>query len=263
MQFGLEQRTALVCGGSSGLGKAIARELLDEGARVAVNGRDPAKLGATVDELRRDGSPEVIGIHGDVSAPADAEAIVARVIRQWGSLDILLCNAGGPPPGSFEDFSADQWQAAINLNLLSTINLCRAALPSMRARHWGRILCVTSVAAKQPSSGLILSTTARAGVLGFAKALSDEVAPDGITVNVLCPGYIATDRLRELAAVRAKKEGRTQDDMLAQNASAVPARRVGTPEEFAAAAVFLASTRASYVTGTALSIDGGLHRSIL
>jgi 3-oxoacyl-[acyl-carrier protein] reductase len=263
MNLGLDRRTALVCGGSSGLGKAIARELLQEGARVAVNGRDPAKLAAATEELRRSGSAEVMGIPADVTVQAQAEELVARVAREWGVVDVLVCNAGGPPPGRFDELPSEAWQAALQLNLLSAVYLCRAAVPLMRARRWGRILCITSIAAKQPATGLILSTTARAGVLGFAKALSDEVAPDGITVNVLCPGFIATDRLLSLAKSRASKENRTVDEMLAQNAAAVPLGRIGNPEEFAAAAVFLASERASYITGTALSIDGGLHRSIL
>jgi 3-oxoacyl-[acyl-carrier protein] reductase len=263
VNLGINDRTALVCGGSSGLGQAVATSLAAEGARVAVNGRDPLKLEAAVIEIAAGSGREVKGFVADVSVAEEAPSLVARVSMEMGGVDILLCNAGGPPPGSFSEHSAEAWQQALDLNLLSTINLCRAALPEMRARRWGRIICIASVAAKQPAKGLILSTTARAGLLGFAKSLADEVAADGVTVNVLCPGYIATDRLRFLAEERGKRVGKNVGDMLAENAAGIPMGRIGRPEEFAAAAVFLASEAASYITGTALSVDGGLHRSIL
>lgn len=263
MNLGLSDRAALVCGGSSGLGQAVAMALAAEGARVAVNGRDRSKLEAAVSRIAGGTGREVKGFVADVSVPEEAKNLVARVRQEMAAVDILLCNAGGPPPGPFAEHSAEAWQQALDLNLLSTIHLCRAALPEMRARRWGRIICIASVAAKQPSKGLILSTTARAGLLGFTKSLADEVAADGVTVNVLCPGYIETDRLRFLAEERGKRAGKTAGDMLAENASSVPMGRIGRPEEFAAAAAFLASEAASYITGTALSVDGGLHRSIL
>jgi 3-oxoacyl-[acyl-carrier protein] reductase len=276
MDLGLQGKIALVCGGSSGLGYAIAKRLLTEGARVAINGRDAAKVEAAVRSLegtrpaespsRRAAEPpsrRVAGYPADVSKPSDAAALVSRVHAELGGLDILLCNSGGPPAGPFEAHTAEAWQSALETNLLSAVHLCRAALPLMRLHGWGRILCLTSTAAKQPTSSLILSTTARAGVLGFAKALSDEVAALGITVNVLCPGYFGTDRLHQLAATRAAGTGRTADQVLSDMAAALPIRRIGTPDEFAAVAVFLASDAARYVTGTALSVDGGLTRSIL
>lgn len=260
MDLGLRDRVALVCGGSTGLGQAIAEQLLAEGASVALNGRDPAKLARTVAALAARG--RVQGFPGDVASLDGATALVAQVHAVLGGPDILLCNSGGPPAGAFEAHDAAAWQGALDASLLSTVHLCRAAVPHMRARRWGRILCLTSVAAKQPSPALILSTTARAGVLGFAKALADEVARDGITVNVLCPGYFATDRLRELAAARGAADGRTADRVLAEMGQAVPMGRIGSPDELAAAAAFLASEPARYVTGTALSVDGGLTRAI-
>jgi 3-oxoacyl-[acyl-carrier protein] reductase len=258
----LQGRVALVCGGSSGLGYAVAAGLLAEGARVVVNGRDPSRLGAAV--ARLGGGPHgVSGIPADISHADQCATLVERVHAEAGGPDIVLCNAGGPPTGPFESHGTEAWQRALELSLLSTVHLTRAAVPHMRARRWGRILCLTSFAARQPAPSLILSTTARAGVLGFAKALSDEVAADGITVNVLCPGYFATERLRELARARGSASGTSADTILAEMGKAPPMRRLGTPQEFAAAVVFLASDPARYITGTVLSVDGGLSRAII
>src|SRR5687767_6530434 len=194
MDLGLKNRVALVCGSTRGIGRAVADSLAAEGAKVAINGRSNAPFNA------------------DVSVPEQAVGLVQRVAKEFGRLDILFCNAGGPPAGAFKDQPADAWQRALELNLLSTINLARTAVPIMQKARWGRILCLVSIAAKQPLPGLILSTTARAGVLGFAKALSDEVATDGITVNCINPGFIATERVEELQ--KAKPEMMKQ--MLAQ-----------------------------------------------
>ena len=263
MDLSIAGRVALIAGGSAGLGTATAAALAREGVRIALNGRDRARLDAAVAELRAATGADVRGFPGDVSVRTEAEALVRSAADAMGPADILLCNAAGPAPGPFLQHSADDWQKALDLNLLSAVNLTRAALPAMRDRRWGRILCVASIAAKEPHGGLILSTAARAGLLGFAKALSDEVAPDGVTVNVLCPGLIATARLRSVAEKRAAQSGGTADDAMRANAASIPMRRVGRPEEFGAVAAFLAYDLASYVTGTALSIDGGLHRSIL
>src|SRR5262245_57647698 len=237
MDLGLKGRVALVCGGTRGIGRAVANQLKTEGAEVAVNARSNAPFPA------------------DVSVPEQAVGLVQRVAKEFGRLDILFCNAGGPPAAAFKDQPADAWQRAIELNLLSTINLARTAVPIMQQARWGRIICLTSLVAKQPLPGLILSTTARAGVLGFSKALSDEVAKDGITVNSICPGFIATERVEELQ--RAKPE------MMKQTIAQIPLGRIGTPEELAAAVTFLASEPASYITGAVLQVDGGFIRSII
>ena len=236
MNLGLKGRVALVCGGTRGIGRAVANTLEGEGAQVAVNGRSNAPFPA------------------DVSDPEQATALVHRVAEQFGRLDILFCNAGGPPAAPFKDQPADAWQRAIELNLLSTIHLARAAVPIMQKAKWGRVICLVSVAAKQPLPGLILSTTARAGVLGFAKALSDEVAIDGITVNSICPGFIATERVEELT--------KTKPEMMKQMRAQIPMGRIGNPSELAAAVTFLASEPASYITGAVLQVDGGFTRSI-
>lgn len=262
MDLGLRDRVALVCGGSAGLGYAIGELLLAEGAVVALNGRDGARLDHAVRQLAVTAPGRVHGFPADVSGGEAATDLVARVHDTLGGPDIVLCNAGGPPSGPLEAHDAAAWQRALDTSLLSTVHLCRAVVPHMRARRWGRILCLTSVAAKQPTMGLILSTTARAGVLGFAKALSDEVARDGITVNVLCPGFFTTDRLRALAETRGTAAGKPAEAVLAEMGQAVPIGRLGSPAEFAAAAVFLASEPARYITGTALSVDGGATRAI-
>ena len=263
MDLKIEGRVALVCGSSSGLGRAIAQTLAQEGCRVALNARDDHRLNTAVELVRGAGGGEVEGFRADVSVAEDAEALVHRVKDRFGSLDILVCNAGGPPAVSFHDAPVEAWQDALDLNLVSTVRLCRAAVPIMRKRQWGRIICLTSIAAKQPLPGLILSTTARAGVLGFAKALSDELAAEAITVNVVCPGYMRTERVEDLAKQRSKQTRRNTHEVMASFIQDVPVGRMGEPEELAAAVAFLASGRASYITGTALQVDGGFIRSIL
>lgn len=254
MDLGLSKRVALVCGSTRGIGRAVAKVLAREGARVAVNGRSREATQEAADEIAAETGAEVLPYPGDITVPEVAESRVQGVAHDLGRLDVLFCNAGGPPAAPFKDQPADAWQRAIELNLLSTIHLCRAAVPIMRKAQWGRIICLVSVAAKQALPGLILSSTARAGVLGFAKSLADEVAPDGITVNCICPGFIATERVEELT--RTKPEAMKQ--MLAQ----IPMGRIGNPSELAATVAFLASEPASYITGAVLQVDGGYIRSI-
>ena len=263
MDLKLEHRAALVCGSSSGLGLAIAEGLAREGCRVALNGRDPARLEHAARVVTASASDDVIGIPADVSDSAAVTGLIAAVQERFGQIDILVCNAGGPPATSFRNAAPEHWQAALDLNLLSTINLCRATVGGMRERRWGRIVCLTSVAAKQPLGDLILSTTARAGVVGFAKALADEVAAEGVTVNVVLPGYMRTDRVQELQRQRAANLGVPADEITRRLVENIPMQRMGEPSELAAVVTFLASERASYVTGTAIQIDGGFIRNIL
>ena len=263
MDLAIANRTALVCASSRGLGFATAQALAAEGCRVALNGRDPERLRKAVEALYVDHPGRVEGLRADVSVPADAEGLVRRVEEHFGALDILVCNAAGPPAAPFANLPPGTWRRALELNLLSAMHLCGAAVPGMQRRKWGRIICLTSIAAKQPVSGLILSTTARAGVLGFAKSLADEVAPSGITVNAVCPGYMRTERLEDLVAQRAARSGGSTADELGAMVHGVPAGRIGEPAELAAAVAFLASERAGYITGVALAVDGGFLRNVM
>ncbi len=262
MDLGLKGRAALVCGSSAGLGRAIATTLAEEGARVAVNGRDAARCEKAAAEIRAATKGEAVPFPADVADGAAAERLVADAAAKFGRLDILVCNAGGPPATTFAEAPLEAWQQALDLNLLSTIRMVRAAVPVMKRAKWGRIICLTSIAARQPVANLILSSTARAAVHGFAKSLSDEVGADGILVTCVCPGYFGTDRVKDLAADRAKRQGKTPEEVMASQIATVPLRRMGEPHELAAAVAFLASERASYITGAVISVDGGYFRSI-
>lgn len=263
MNLEIDGKVALVCGSSQGLGRAVAMAFAEEGCRVVMNGRDALRLDAAVTDVRRRTAADVRGFVADVSVPDQASGLIERVRHELGTVDILLCNAGGPAAAGFVETPADAWAAALEVNLLSTVHLCRAAIPVMQRSSWGRIVCLTSVAAKQPLAGLILSSTARAGVLGFAKSLADEVAPNGITVNVVCPGYMRTERVDALVRQRAQKTKSSPHQILGDLVRDIPLGRMGDPHELAAAVVFLASEPARYITGAALQVDGGFIRSII
>ena len=262
MNLGLKGRVAIVTAASSGLGKAAAMELASEGARVVITARRSEALKIVADNIASVTSAEVLAIAGDVTNAEHVHDLVAETTDKLGAVDILITNAGGPPAGFFDDFAAQDYRQAVELNLISTINLCREAVPEMRKRGWGRIVAITSIAAKQPVENLILSNTARAGVLGFMKSLSQQIAAEGITVNALCPGYHLTERLKSLGKATADKEGIAIEDVYARWAASTPMNRIGDPEEFAAAVAFLCSERASYITGTVIQVDGGAYRAL-
>jgi len=261
MDLGLRNRVALVAAGSKGLGRAIAETLAAEGARVVVCARGTAALDAVCRAIT-DAGGEAHGMTADVSVRDDVARVVASVEAMFGQIDVLVTNAGGPKSGRFETLTQDDWDAATRLLLSGAVNFARAALPGMRARRWGRIINVTSIAAKQPVEGLMLSNSLRAAVQGFARTLANEVAADGITVNNLLPGYTRTQRVLDLSAQMAAAGGTSPEDVVRRWEAEIPMRRLGEPREFAALAAFLASEQAAYITGQSIAVDGGWIRGL-
>ena len=262
MDLGIAGRAAVVAAGSQGLGRAVAEALAAEGVRVAIGARGRDALDRTAAEIRDRHGTEVLAHRVDVGDPDAAFGFVRAAEERFGQVDILVTNAGGPPPTRLKDTTPEQWRDALAANLLSCVNLVRAALPGMTSRRWGRILAIASVSVKQPVPDIILSNTARSGIAGFMKSLANEAAPHGVLANVLCPGYTRTARLVELADHIAAKRGCAVDEVYADWSKDIPLGRVGEPEEFAAAAAFLVSERASYITGTVLAVDGGHIKSV-
>jgi 3-oxoacyl-[acyl-carrier protein] reductase len=268
MDLGLAGRVAFIAGASSGLGFAVAHELIAEGCRVAICSRSRERIDEAARKLRTDRDAEVLPIVCDVTDEDSIVSAITETVSQFASLNIVVTNAGGPPAGYIDDFSSDEWRDALELNLISTINLCRASLIHLRRAArlddpLARILMITSLSAKQPIPNLYLSNTARAGVQGFAKSLSEELGPEGITVNTILPGYTRTDRLKELTRGIKEKSGQSIDEVEADLAEHTALKRIADPSEFAAAAAFLVSKRASYVTGTAFTVDGGRVKHLL
>jgi 3-oxoacyl-[acyl-carrier protein] reductase len=257
MDLGLSGRVALVTGASSGLGLAIARELCQEGVSVAMVARREDLLRKEAADCSAATKRRALPVPGDVAKAGEAERIVKAATDVLGPIDILVANAGGPPSTTFDSTSDEQYLAAIDLNLMASIRLAHACVPAMRERKWGRVIFLSSMAAKMPIAGLLLSNTARAGLLGFAKTLAGEVARDGVTVNTVLPGHFDTQRAIDLAKMRADREKRPVDEILEARTTAIPLGRAGDPREFAAVVTFLAGSRASFVTGTAIQVDGG------
>jgi 3-oxoacyl-[acyl-carrier protein] reductase len=262
MDLGIRGRVALVAASSRGLGRAVAEALAAEGADLAMCARGEAALAEAAAHVRDTYGVRVAAVAADVAEPAGVARAVAAA-EALGPVDILVTNAGGPPAGPFEAHDDAAWDAAVGANLRSVVGLVRAVLPGMKARRWGRIVNVTSIAVKQPVDGLILSNSVRAAVTGFARTLANEVAPFGVTVNNVMPGYTRTARVDELARANAGRRGTTPDDELAVWERQIPMGRLGEPAEFAAMVAFLCSHRASYTTGASIPVDGGWIRSLL
>jgi 3-oxoacyl-[acyl-carrier protein] reductase len=268
VDLGLQGKVAIVAASSKGLGKATAIQLAREGATVVMCSRDEAAINAAAEEARRvaieaENGGSTLAVVADVTKPEDIERLVDTAIGRYGRVDILISNAGGPPSGSFETFDDQAYLDAVNLNLMSTLRLARAVVPHMKAQGGGSIVNITSISVKQPLDGLILSNTARAGVIGLAKSMANELGRYNIRVNNVGPGPTRTDRILNLAEQRAAALGITPEEALARDWQGIPLGRLGEPEEFANVVTFLASPAASYVTGVTITVDGGMYRGLM
>ena len=254
MELGLKNKVAFVAASSMGLGKAVALELAQEGANVIICGRTKENLENTKLEIEKLNNGKVLALTGDLSVLSEREQIIKSALQAYNKIDILITNTGGPPAGKFEEFKLEDWDKAYKDLLASVVGLVNGFLSGMKQQRWGRIISITSMAVKQPVNNLVLSNSVRASVVGLIKTLSNELAQYNITVNNVMPGYTETERLRELIETTPS---------FASAKSEIPLGRFGTPEEFAAAVSFLASERASYITGISLAVDGGWIKSML
>lgn len=248
MDLGLKNKIAFVAASSQGLGKAVARELAQEGANLIICGRNKENLGKAKDEIEKISGEEVLALDGDLSIAGKREELIKKTLQVYGHIDILITNSGGPATGKFEDFKQNDWDKAYNDLLVSVVGLVNGFLPGMKQQRWGRIISITSQAVKQPVNNLVLSNSVRASVVGLMRTLANELAVYNITVNNVMPGYTDTDRLKKLIETSPS---------FGSAKAEIPLNRFGTPEEFAAAVTFLASERASFITGVSLAVDGG------
>lgn len=263
MDLGIDGRVALVGGASQGLGFAVADELAREGVHLVICSRSEGRIREAAARIQGAWGGEVLPVAADLSRGEDVSRVLAAAREAFGVVDILVTNTGGPPSGPFESHDDAAWRHAVANNLESVIRLTRGVLPGMKERRWGRILHVTSVAVKQPVEGLILSNSVRAAVTGFARTLANETASYGITVNCILPGYTRTARLDDLASRISASQNISREEAFARWERQIPMRRLGDPKEFAALAAFLASERASYITGTSIPVDGGWVQGLL
>ena len=262
MELGLNAKIAMVAASSRGLGFGVARELAREGCKVSIASRNLDAAEQAASEIRSETGATVLASRMDASDPATIADWTTRTIAEFGDIDLLLANAGGPPAGNFDSFTDESWQAAFEMNLLGTIRMIRGVLPSMRRRGGGSILTITSITVKEPSDQLILSDVMRSGVTSLVKTLSLQLAPEGIRVNNIMPGRIDTERIRDLDANRARHQGKTPEEYRSEAVKSIPLGRYGNTSEFAKAAAFLLSGAASYITGSSLALDGGSLRTV-
>jgi 3-oxoacyl-[acyl-carrier protein] reductase len=263
MDLGLTGKAAAVMAASEGLGRASALALAREGCDVAICGRREDALRATAKQIADESGRRVVPVVADVTKAHDVERFVNAAAADLRGLDVLVVNAGGPPPGRFEDFTDAQWQAAFDLTFMSAVRAVRAALPHFRAERGGSVVAIQSTSIRQPIDNLLLSNSLRMGVAGLFKSLATQYAPEGIRFNLVLPGTMATERSLQLAKARAAEAGMTPEQALAERARPIPLGRLGQPDELADAVAFLASDRARYITGVALQVDGGIVRSPL
>ncbi len=263
MDLMLNGRVALVTAASRGLGYAVAHRLAREGADLAICARRPDPLQEAAEAIRRETGREVLAVPADVSQPEDVRRLAAAALDRFGRVDVLVTNAGGPPPGRFLDLTPQDWEAAVQLTLMSTVRLCYEIVPAMREQGGGSIVALTSVSVKQPLPNLLLSNSIRLAVIGLVKTLADELAADDIRVNAVCPGWTRTERVEQLLQDRAARNGTTVEEEAARIAASIPLGRMGQPEELARAVAFLASPASSYITGVSLLVDGGMYRGAM
>jgi 3-oxoacyl-[acyl-carrier protein] reductase len=262
MDLELKNRVALVAASSQGIGLATAEAFAAEGCRVAMCARNADRLHAAADQIRKAYGVEVLAEPFDVSDPAAVSRFVAEVAAKFGSVDICVTNAGGPPAKGFLACTLEEWQRAIQFNFLSTVYFAREVIPHMQRKRWGRIITITSITTKQPVADLVLSNAVRAAVVGLVKSLANEFGKDGILVNNVGPGFTATERLKELARTRAAGSGKSEREFFAAWGADAPLKRLGEPREVAETIVWLASERAAYVTGQTVLVDGGLYKGL-
>lgn len=261
MDLEIKGRTAMIAAGSKGIGKACAIALAEAGCRVSICARNVGELEKARAEIGAAG--EAMATIADVSSRTDLENWHQKTLEQWGPVDILVTNTGGPPVKRFLELEDEQWKAGVESTLMNVVRLSRLVLPEMKRRKWGRIIHLTSLVAKQPVDELTISSTLRSGLSGLTKTMANQFGPDGVTVNAILTGRIMTDRQLQVAAVALRERGISFEDYLAEQAAEVPLRRIGEPREIADAVAFLASERGAYITGVSLQIDGGLIRSTL
>ena len=262
METGLKNRVAIVAASSQGIGRAAAEALASEGCRVAMCARNPQTLEAAAGQIQKQYSAEIFAQPLDVTDPEAVHRFVDAVVSKFGAADICVTNAGGPPAKGFLAATLEDWDKAIDQNFLSTVYFAREVIPHMQKKHWGRILTITSVTTKQPVADLVLSNAVRAGVVGLVKSLANEFGKDGILVNNVAPGYTATDRLKNLAKARSASQGKTEKEVFEAWAADAPLKRVAEPREIADAIVWLASARASFITGQTILVDGGTYKGM-
>ncbi|MBI5296569.1 MAG: SDR family oxidoreductase [Chloroflexi bacterium] len=263
MDLGLKDKRALVTGSSRGLGYATALALAKEGCKVAINGRDAARIQAVAEKLQKETGAQVIGLAGDVSLPEMPAKLVAQTVEAFSGLDILITNAGGPPPGGIDTLDEAAWQKGVDLCLMLHVRLIQAALPHLRKSSAASILTVTSMSVKQPIANLLLSNSIRAGTIGLTKSLALDLGREGIRVNSILPGWTETERVTELMTARATANKSTVEEEIRKQSEQSPLGRLGHPEEFANAAAFLVSPAASYITGVMLNVDGGMYKGTM
>ena len=261
MDLSIKGKNAIVCASSQGLGKSAAVDLAKEGVNLAICSRNKDKINLVKEEIEQIADVKVVAIEADLSSEKDINALFQEAKKELKAIDILINNNGGPPPSTFEELTDEDWQRTFNSTMMSAIRLSKLVLPDMKNNKWGRIINISSVSVKTPVNGLFLSNSIRMGVLGWAKALSDEVAPHGITINTVCPGTTKTERIEQIINAQSESSGKDKSEIEEAMANSNPMLRIGEASDLSALIAFLASEKASYMTGLAVQVDGGSART--